>query len=141
MDASWRCGAHRCATNCDGRTVKVTGPGEDVDYSTETGGVCAIYVDVAGENDGNVTLTNYDDCFVITSTEYPVGTPYFERLGFGKWKESSLLALAGNDVLCGSGGDEYFFYGMPSGSRRLTSSYHAVPLTCPAPFPHHAHRW
>ena len=33
---------HRCATHCEGRTVKVITGDEDVDYSDESGGVCAI---------------------------------------------------------------------------------------------------
>jgi len=154
-----------CATNCDGRTVKVIsqpegcsdtagdatdadgygcgeyaygycgdyddsdfaanvmcchcgggeggGAAEAVDYSDESGGVCAI-ADLGGEDSllVPVTLTEHDDCFVVVSIS---GTEY----GFGQGKGDSdatgsytpLLGLGGNDVLCGGYGNDFYFYG------------------------------
>ena len=92
---------------------------DDVDYSTETGGVCAIYDAVA--DDPDVTLTEHDDCFVIVGTG-----------GFGSRGGIDALARGGggDDVLCGSGGDDNHFLGMRSDSRQLHRAW-----PCPAPFP------
>ena len=91
---------------------------DDVDYSTETGGVCAIYDAVA--DDPDVTLTEHDDCFVIVGTG-GFGSSTFDAIAEG---------LAGNDVLCGSAGDDNNFEGMRSDSRQLDRA-----RPCPAPFP------
>jgi len=113
VDASWRCGAHRCATNCDGRTVKVITGDEDVDYSTETGGVCAIADTTvnSGWIETDVTLTEHDDCFVIVTGAALFGAT--DTAGFGDDpKTNKLLGLGGDDVLCGSAANDYNFYGM-----------------------------
>ena len=109
---------HRCATHCDGRTVKVFTGDEDVDYSDESGGVCAI-ADTTVNGDKiyvDVTLTEHDDCFVIVSN----GGMGFS--GFGYRSTAKLLGLGGNDVLCGGSAADYYFYGMHERLTQLPSS-------------------
>jgi len=104
--------AEWCATNCDGRTVKVITGDEDVDYSTETGGVCAIADTTvnSGWIETDVTLTEHDDCFVIVTGAALFGAT--DTAGFGDDpKTNKLLGLGGDDVLCGSAANDYNFYG------------------------------
>jgi len=133
----------RCATNCDGRTVKVITGAEDVDYSTETGGVCAI-ADTTVNAWGvhirtDVTLTEHDDCFVVAG---PAG---FGESYDGAATDGDLLAtllgLGGDDVLCGSAYSDYGFFGMLSDvtpidviTRGPCHALHRFPKPC-------SHRW
>ena len=137
----------RCATNCDGRTVKVITGDEDVDYSNETGGVCAIAdTTVNGDYIFDVTLTEHDDCFVIVTGAL---TQWLKGNGFGipdggiaSDDNIRLLGLGGDDVLCGSAAKDYRFYGLHM--QRLTPldvitrgpchALHRFPKPC-------SHRW
>ena len=121
----------RCATNCDGRTVKVITGAEDVDYSTETGGVCAIADTTANGRrleerrrlnmQIDITLTEHDDCFVIVTGAPPEwwSSGTWSGSGFGEFDGGvdsddniRLLGLGGDDVLCGSAARDFRFYGL-----------------------------
>ena len=133
---------HRCATNCDGRTVKVIkDTGADVDYSDESGGVCAIGDHTGDDVDHwevDVTLTEHDDCFVLVVKESEAEYKGFGYVGYDSSESAKLLGLGGNDVLCGSSARDFYFYGM---HQRLTQLPSSQSLPCPALFPHHARRW
>jgi len=107
--------AEWCATNCDGRTVKVITGDEDVDYSTETGGVCAIADTTALSPpysyniETDVTLTEHDDCFVVV-TGAADSTSTTGGFSDG-YNTNKLLGLGGDDVLCGSATGDHRFYG------------------------------
>ena len=127
---------HRCATNCDGRTVKVIKDtlmygniNADVDYSDESGGVCAIGdTTVNGRLTYDVTLTEHDDCFVMVDSGsghdpnarptdfYDGGFSFLVSYDMEGDYINHLLGLDGNDVLCGGSSTDHFFYGMHSGS-------------------------
>ena len=99
---------------------------EDVDYSDESVGVCAI-ADTTGYHDLDiafevaVTLTEHDDCFVMVVEDK--NSYGFVPTGFSSIEGSGkLLGLGGNDVLCGSSGHDKYFYGMHERPTQLPSS-------------------